>query len=114
MPLQSYRPRSASELVDAALQLFRRHYTPLVALMAIGYLPVMIVLLVFRDELGMTPVMQNPTAPPSQIFAQMGPLFAIWLVLMLYFYIVMGALTVAASDVYLDERMDVGKSFRIA
>ena len=50
-----YRPRAASEIVDAGFQLLRRNYRAYVTITAITYAPVLVALLVLQRALGVTP-----------------------------------------------------------
>jgi len=43
VPLTALRPRTGAEIIDAAFQLFRQHYTQLVTLTAVTFAPYIIV-----------------------------------------------------------------------
>ncbi|MGH7718197.1 MAG: hypothetical protein ACREON_05055, partial [Gemmatimonadaceae bacterium] len=53
MPVVSYRPRSGPELVDAAFQLFRQHFSRFVTLQAVLYLPWLVLTVVLGRTVGL-------------------------------------------------------------
>jgi len=101
MPNLPLRPRSATELVDAAFQILRAHYPQFILCSAVGYLP----LLIFQLAL---------VADPAQLVArpELGVVFYIGAVLD---YALMSAIIViCASQAYLGDPVDVGAAVRRA
>ena len=96
------RPRSPSEIVDAAFQIMRAHFAQFVMCSAIGYLPWLVIDIVGASD------------PSQALGLEIGTnvllLLGVWLV-----YALMGAvLTVCASQAYLGEAVDVGTAVRQA
>lgn len=96
-----FRARSVSELVDAAVQLLRRDYLTYVMIMAMAYVPYM-VLLMFSGVLDPERAM-NPTASSLSVIYISG---------LLWFTLIDGVITIAASEAYLGGRIDTGAAFR--
>ena len=96
------RPRSASELVDAAFQILRAHYAQFVMCSALAYLPWLLVQLVFYSDPSR---LQNISPTISVVFG-----LGIWLV----FALMSAVLIVCASQAYLGEPVDVGVAVRQA
>src|SRR5436305_357966 len=100
MPELALRPRSPSELVDAAFQVFRREPGQFVAGVALIYVP----WLLLRVTLG---VGMNPDVAPDigqLVIAVVGSLAV--------YTLAGGVTTVMASDVYLGRPADLGRAFR--
>jgi hypothetical protein len=96
------RPRSATELVDAAFQLLRAHYAPFVMCSALGYLPWLVVqLVVFSD-----PARIAAVSPQLSVALGLG----IWL----DFALMAAVIMVCASQAYLGEPLDVTAAVRQA
>jgi hypothetical protein len=93
------RPRSSTEIVDAAFQLFRRSPIQLILASALVYVPWLVIRLVF--DLGIT----DPLIGPNKTLA----LFAGLLVV---YSVVGGVTTIMASDIYLGQTPDMGAAFR--
>ena len=100
-----YRPRTVSELVDAAFQLLRRDYAQYVMLMAIAYVPWLIVLL----ATGLLTASADASATPG-----FGVMLATGLGAMIWYSLIDAVMISAVSDSYLGRRMDVGASFQLA
>ena len=96
MTQPTFRPRSATELVDAAVQLGRRHYAPLLALSALIAVPSLAVNLAFMRVMPQ----QTITAEPD-VEAILGLVPAI-LLSMCWFYVGLGALIASAAAAYVD------------
>ena len=96
------RPRSPSELVDAAFQILRAHYAQFVMCSALAYLPWLLVQLVFYSD----PSQLESITPTVSVFFGLG----IWLV----FALMSAVLIVCASQAYLGEPVDVGVAVRRA
>ena len=96
------RPRSPSELVDAAFQIFRAHYAQFVMCSALAYLPWLLVQLVFYSD----PSQLQNVSPTVSVFFGLG----IWLV----FALMSAVLIVCASQATLGEPVDVGLAVRRA
>lgn len=100
----AHRPRGVPELIDAAFQLMRRHYVPLLVLAAITYIPSMIFFIVLtlpavlsQDEAGVT---------------FFGLALLLMPVMILWYSIGLGALLVAASEAYQGRPVDPSASLR--
>jgi hypothetical protein len=96
------RPRSPSELVDAAFQILRAHYAQFVMCSALAYLPWLLVQLVFYSD----PSRLQTISPTISVVFGLG----IWLV----FALMSAVLIVCASQAYLGEPVDVGIAVRQA
>ena len=96
------RPRSPSEIVDAAFQIMRAHFAQFVMCSAIGYLPWLVIDIVRASD--------PSRALAIDIGTNLLLLLGFWLV-----FALMGAvLTVCASQAYLGEPVDVGVAARQA
>jgi hypothetical protein len=101
MPELALRPRSATELVDAAFQVYRRAPLQFMVALAVVYVPSLVLRLVF--DINIDPANMPP---PSTLatFAIIG--FATYA-------IAGGAISVVARDVYLDHPVSVAEAYRI-
>lgn len=105
------RPRTISELVDVEFELLRRHYLSLLTIVAAGFAP--------AAALGgieaLTGAFASGTGAQAAGVSSMAVAWiALGLVLVACFLLVQGALIHAASDAYLDDRVDVADAFRRA
>jgi hypothetical protein len=96
-----YRPRSVSELVDAAFQLLRRDYMQYVMLMAIAYVPWLVILM----ATGLL------TATPGD-GAGVTSILVMGLGAMIWFSLIDAVMIDAVSSSYLGGRVDIAGSFR--
>lgn len=96
-----YRPRTVSELVDAAFQLLRRDYMQYVMLMAIAYVPWLVILMTTGL---LTAAPGDDTGVTSILVMGLGA--------MIWFSLIDAVMISAVSDSYLGRRVDVGGSFR--
>ncbi len=96
------RPRSPSELVDAAFQIFRAHYGQFVMCSALAYLPWLLVQLVFYSD----PSQLEGISPTVSVAFGLG--------IGLVFALMSAVLIVCASQAYLGEPVDVGIAVRRA
>lgn len=101
------RPRSTPEIVDAAFQLARRHFMPLLVVSAIVAIPTLI-LGAINAWLLPAP---NPEEPFGDAWLMTMPLS---LLSMCWSFIGYGAVTVAASAAYLGGSADAGQGLRQA
>ena len=102
MAAPALRPRSPSELVDAAFQILRAHYAQFVMCSALAYLPWLVVQLVWYAD----PSRLAGISPTVSVVFGLG----IWLV----FALMSAVLIVCASQAYLGEPVDVGVAARQA
>ena len=102
MALPALRPRSPSELVDAAFQILRAHYPQFVMCSALAYLPWLVVQIVWYSD----PSRLASISPQASVVFGLG----IWLV----FALMSAVLIVCASQAYLGEPVDVGIAARQA
>lgn len=101
MPALPPRPRSAPELVDAAIQLLRRHYAQFATLGAIAFLPS--VLVQIYTAYGM-----------REAGPQVGRIFFFLVVTWLWQAIMEGAIQFAAAEAYLGNDVGVDGAVRHA
>jgi len=94
------RPRSSTEIVDAAFQLFRRNPMQLILAAALVYVPWLVIRLVF--DLGIS----EPVPGPSKALAMLAGS-------MVVYAIVGGVASVLASDIYLGRAADLAAAFRL-
>jgi hypothetical protein len=99
----SLRPRSATELVDAAFQIFRRNPTPFVLASAVIYIPWLII----NAFINTITAAEAAAAhfEPSRIIVSS-------LITVVVYSIAGGVVMLLARDVYLDRPLDVGGAFR--
>lgn len=102
MGTTALRPRGVSELVDAAFQILRAHYSQFVMCSALAYLPWLIVELVFLGD----PEKWAGTAWWIGLLAGMG----VWM----SFALMSAAIITCASQAYLGDPVDVGQAIRRA
>jgi uncharacterized membrane protein len=95
------RPRSPTELVDAAIQVFRRDPIQFIVATAVVYVPWLVLRLML--DLGVSSDLPTP---------QQGAIVAVALVIV--YAMVGGVITVIASDVYLGAPADAARALRIA
>jgi hypothetical protein len=94
------RPRSSTEIVDAAFQLFRRSPAQLMLAAALVYVPWLVIRLVF--DLGIT----DPMMGPDKMLAFLAGTLIVYA-------IVGGVVSILASDIYLGHAPDLVAAFRI-
>ena len=99
------RPRSATELLDAAFQVYRRAPMQFMVGVAAVYVPWLVIRLVL--DVNITP----PTPSNPTISVELNQLIALAAVGMGIFALAGGVTTVLASDVYLDRPVDVAAAF---
>ena len=98
-----FRPRSVSELVDAAFQVLRRGYAQFLVIMGIAYVPWLVVSMIVTRSI-LAAAGQDPTALARNFSTTM----LLGLGAMVWFSVIDGALTLAASESYLGRPVDVG------
>jgi hypothetical protein len=98
------RPRSATELIDAAFQVYRRAPVPFMVAMALIYVPWLAIRLIFSLNVPETPDQITPNI--------MRVLFATGAASIVIYGLAGGAAAVLARAVYLDEPVDVAAAFR--
>ena len=102
MASPALRPRSPSELVDAAFQILRAHYPQFVMCSALAYLPWLVLQLLWYSD----PARLASISPGVSVAFGLG----IWLV----FALMSAVLIVCASQAYLGDPVDVGVAVRQA
>lgn len=95
--LPAFRPRSATELVDAAIQLGRRHFAPLITLGAVIAVPSLLLGLMTMWLMPQSPAAEDPLANSGGVLLAM-------LVSMCWLFVGFGALVASASAAYVDGR----------
>ena len=101
MPSLPLRPRSATELVDAAFQIMRAHYPQFIMCSAIAYLPSLIAQIVWASD-------------PAQLAISPGASVIVGLGMWLGFALMSAVLIVCASQAYLGDPIDVAAAVRKA
>lgn len=107
MSTAALRPRSASEIVDAAFQILRAHYASFVMCTAIAYAPLLVVRLVVLGD----PKQLQGADPGAlrSLFLKYGLTYCASLIT----YVLMGAVLVTlTSQAYLGETVDVASAVR--
>ena len=102
MPELALRPRSATELVDAAFQVYRRAPLQFMVALAVVYVPSLVIRLAF--DINIDPTTATPPASTLVSFAVIA--FATYA-------IAGGAISVVARDVYLDQPVSVPEAYRV-
>ena len=102
MASPALRPRSPSEIVDAAFQILRAHYPQFVMCSALAYLPWLVLQLIWYSD----PAKLAEITPEASVAFGLG----IWLV----FALMSAVLIVCASQAYLGDPVDVGVAVRQA
>ncbi|HJR43117.1 MAG TPA: hypothetical protein VJ812_13570 [Gemmatimonadaceae bacterium] len=102
----TYRPRGVPELIDAAFQLTRRHYVPLLVLAAVTYIPTFAVLVLIGA----------PAATADE--DALGMIGLAWIVatplLLVWYAVGVAAMASAASEAYQGRSVDPGIALRHA
>ncbi len=103
------RERSAFEIIDVSIQLFRRHYATFVMFMMLASFPYWIALWMS----GAMAFMANPLAFGTSVgfnptASLLVPLAWVWM------FVFRGAIIVAASDAYLNGVIEPGRAFNAA
>ena len=100
--MSDFRPRSGSEILDAAFEIYRRHFTVFIAISVFAAIPWAIASYV------------SETAVLSQQPAELASSLLITLLGFVVAPFTEGAMTAAASAAYLGSSVDFGRSFRAA
>ena len=103
----SLRPRSATEIVDAAFHLYRQHAGPMVLVTAIAYAP-SLVLGLFLVTTGSN----LPGAMASTIAANFALIAIGWFITLITFSLMSGVLARLGSELYLGRDPDLGEVMR--
>jgi hypothetical protein len=111
MTAPTLRPRSATEIVDAAFQILRAHFGQFVMCAAIAYVPLLLVQLLVIGDL--SPLVNgesaDATAAGQAMFrAGLQSFLASWIT----FTLMSAVLMVCASQAYLGDPVDVGIAVR--
>jgi hypothetical protein len=110
MTAPALRPRSPSEIVDAAFQILRAHYGQFVTCSAIAYAPLLLLrLLVVGDPLRFLGTISG-TIPSEVLWTTLVAFLGGWLT----FSLMSAVLLVCAAQAYLGEEVDVGLAVRRA
>ncbi|HUF30626.1 MAG TPA: hypothetical protein VMM77_08150 [Gemmatimonadaceae bacterium] len=106
MPPTELRPRSATEIIDAAFQILKNQYGTFVVLAALAYLPYIIIMLVIgASTSGVSADAANEAAISAGLLAL--PVALIW------FPIAETAVLVGASDALLGKEVDAGAALKV-
>jgi hypothetical protein len=104
-----HRPRGVPELIDAAFQLMRRNYVPLLVLSALTYIPSFAVVILVS-----APAALSGAAPGEISSAMMGTFVIAFPFLMAWYAIGTGAMVAGASEGYQGNTVDPGSAVRTA
>ena len=100
MPSIELRPRTGTEIVDAAFQLYRRHFTPLITISAVVLAPLIALSLFWTGG--------DQTVQAARPVAMFSLLFLAWI----FSTISEAAVVLAVSDSVLQGVVDVGSTLR--
>jgi len=100
------RPRSATELVDAAFQVYRRAPLQFMVALAVVYVPWLVIRLALNINVDPATITAASTPPVST-------LVTIGIAGVAIYAIAGGVISVIARDVYLDLPVDVPEAFRV-
>jgi hypothetical protein len=98
-PVLSYRARSATEVIDASIQLLRQHYSQFLTLNAAYYVPILIIQWVWQQRFTHLVAGTIPTVGDYASFYYFSPFFFAW------YAIFNSAITAAASEAYLGREL---------
>lgn len=108
------RQMGIGELIDAAIKLYRRDFLALIGIVAFLVVPVSFLeLWLTQSTLG--PMAAGVTPTDEEVIRSLGPIgiiFAIELLIVQPF--LAAAITRAAADAYLGERVEIGRTYRFA
>lgn len=111
MAAPALRPRSPSEIVDAAFQILRAHYGQFVTCSAIAYAPLLVVrLVVVGDPTRFLARAGDPAEARDILWSTGAAFLGSWLT----FALMSAVLLVCTSQAYLGEPVDVGSAVRRA
>lgn len=112
MATSSLRPRSVTELVDAAFQILRAHYGQFVVCAALAYVPLLLLrLAVIGDPRRfLTGAIESPADISGVLWVMVASSLGGWLT----FTIMDSVLVVCASQAYLGDSVDAGLAVRRA
>jgi hypothetical protein len=100
-----YRPRSATEILDASFHLLRQNYATFVILTAVAYMPLAVAAILFRRYTGLTPG-ANPEMLGWNVILVL-PVQFIW------FTIMTGIVATLASRAYVQDPLDPGSTWKV-
>lgn len=108
MTAPSLRPRSATELVDAAFQILRAHYGQLVVCSAIAYIPMLLLRLFVIGDMSRF-LSGDPAARPQGML-----MTSLWTTIasIVTYSLMSAVLVVLTSQAYLGDTVDVGRAVR--
>jgi len=96
------RPRTATEIIDAAFQLLRANFVPLVTLSVAAQLPILVLRILFiRLPMG-------ANATPQEVMQALSAYSTLLVALVLLLVVAQNVVLVAASQIYLGKPMDAG------
>ncbi|HEX6576516.1 MAG TPA: hypothetical protein VF042_16225 [Gemmatimonadaceae bacterium] len=99
-----YRPRSATEILDASFRLLRDNYSSFVILSAVAYFPLAAFTILFSRYTGIS---DDPAVPT---FNWNMPILMI--VQLVFFQVINAIVSILASRAYLDEPLDPGSTWK--
>ena len=100
-----YRPRSATEILDASFHLLRDHYRSFVLLTAVAYFPLAVFTVLFSRYAGLE---MDPAVPVFD-----WNMLILMLVQLTMFHVMTGVVAILASRAYLHEPLDPGSTWRV-
>lgn len=107
MPASALRPRSATEIVDAAFQIFRSHAAPFVMCSAVAYVPSLLVRVLLVGDVSR---FQSPDIAQIGDYARLSAYST--LASVLSYALMTSLVAVVAAQAYLGEPVDVGIAVR--
>ena len=104
----TYRPRAATEIIDGAIQIVRRSYVPMVTVVAIAYVPFLVLqMTVFRG-------LMHSVLTGQILQLSIATSVGYYVMQLVWFALIDTAMMVAASDAYLGRPVDIAAAFRRA
>ena len=110
MSTAALRPRSATEIVDAAFQILRAHYAPMVTCAALAYLPLLALRLLSGDPMRLLTSGSTEVTSGQSAFLRTSVIGALgsWLT----FSLIGAVLVVCTAQAYLGDEVSVGAAVR--
>jgi hypothetical protein len=99
----TFRPRTATEIVDGTFRLYREHFVPFLTLSALLYLPLIVV---------MVPMMRMMDGTVENPGALGGAFIGIMLISIFWYPVMWGALMLSASERYLGRDIETGDALK--
>ena len=100
-----YRPRSATEILDASFRVLRDHYSSFVTLAGVAYFPLAVFTLIFRRYVD--------GASDDATMAYSFSMIILMIIQLVWFQVMNAVMSILASRAYLREDLDPGSSWTV-